>query len=335
MDAFANRLPEPPQGFFAAEEREGFFVPQMMKRTWAAEIRILELMADFFERLGLSWYADRGTLPGAVRHKGFIPWDDDIDIAMLRPDYMRMIAHRDALPPELRMMNIYTSETYCNFNTIITNNHAKKLEWDEERRKRYYGCPYIVNIDISPLDFIPEDREKQHLQKLLYSLAYKLIHMDAAVGKETDPAKQREFDQGVAQFQEYLKSFFGDRIMLSPEKPIQNALCLAADQIAQLFGEGDAAWLDYYPHMVYGDGIPYRKLSLYRDETVRLPFEYTEVPCVSDYEALTEASFGSGWRKPVQAYDFHEYPFYKKQETYFQYLGYLNAEGDPVDGYEP
>lgn len=73
--------------FFEKEVREGFEVPEMMKRAWAAQMEVLQVVADVCDKNGIQYFADWGTLLGAVRHKGFIPWGDDIDICLRREEY--------------------------------------------------------------------------------------------------------------------------------------------------------------------------------------------------------------------------------------------------------
>ena len=75
--------------FFLEEERNGFVVSAGMKRIWAVELDLLNEFARVCEENGLKWFAHAGTMLGAVRHQGFIPWDDDIDLLMPREDYER------------------------------------------------------------------------------------------------------------------------------------------------------------------------------------------------------------------------------------------------------
>lgn len=61
-----------PKIFFEQEEREGFTVSSMMKRSWAAELEVLQVIRAVCEKHDIKWYAFYGTLLGVVRHKGFI-----------------------------------------------------------------------------------------------------------------------------------------------------------------------------------------------------------------------------------------------------------------------
>jgi len=82
---------EIPADFFAAEERCGYLVDEKRKKIWAAELGLLDRFARVCAEHDLHWFAMGGTLLGAVRHKGFIPWDDDIDVIMPRRDYDKLL----------------------------------------------------------------------------------------------------------------------------------------------------------------------------------------------------------------------------------------------------
>ena len=89
--------------FFKAEERCNFLIDTTMKTVWAAELEVLCEIAVVCEKYSIPWYMAYGSLLGAVRHEGFIPWDDDIDIAMPRQDYEvfvdYFVQNSDALRP--------------------------------------------------------------------------------------------------------------------------------------------------------------------------------------------------------------------------------------------
>lgn len=69
------------------EMRTGFLVTSHRKKLWNVEINLLMEFARVCDKYNLRWFAIGGTLLGAARHKGFIPWDFDIDVIMFRPDY--------------------------------------------------------------------------------------------------------------------------------------------------------------------------------------------------------------------------------------------------------
>ena len=69
------------------EMRSGFLVTSHRKKLWNAQIGLIKEFDRICKKYNLRWFAIGGTLIGAARHGGFVPWDDDVDIAMLRPDY--------------------------------------------------------------------------------------------------------------------------------------------------------------------------------------------------------------------------------------------------------
>ena len=78
-----------PGGYLNGEIRDGFYVESTMKKAWAAEIEVLNEVDRICRQHDIQYFADWGTLLGTIRHKGFVPWDDDMDITMKREDYTR------------------------------------------------------------------------------------------------------------------------------------------------------------------------------------------------------------------------------------------------------
>ena len=120
------------------------------------ELNILVDVAEFCDNHGLRYFIAYGTLIGAVRHKGFIPWDDDIDIQMPRPDYERFLKLYNV---EGKNNNIYKSinpydkdskHTFCKVVDLST----VKIEQGISYRT---GEELGIDIDIFPLDGQPDD----------------------------------------------------------------------------------------------------------------------------------------------------------------------------------
>lgn len=129
-----------------------------ISRLKGIELGILKSFISVCDRLNLVYFAVGGTLLGTIRHKGFIPWDDDIDVAMPRKDYDIFIAKAQALlPDDLFLQNIYTEKNWFSNYAKIRKNNTLFVESSIKERKINHG----VFIDVFPLDYYPEDRLKQ------------------------------------------------------------------------------------------------------------------------------------------------------------------------------
>ena len=160
-----------PTEFFHEEIRDDFRIEGMMKRAWAAQLEVLAVVEQICKQHNLQYFADWGTLLGAVRHKGFIPWDDDMDISMLREDYDKFLAVAEKdLPDEYQILDLNTSLKWDVMFARIINSDT--VSYSEERLRKFHGCPYSVGIDIYPLDELPEDPQLESYHTELFSTVF-------------------------------------------------------------------------------------------------------------------------------------------------------------------
>ena len=150
--------------YFQDEVRDGFYVPEMMKRFWAAQLVVLSEIAKICKRHNIKWYADMGTLIGAIRHKGYIPWDDDLDISMLRDDWEAFFEYaRKELPEGYLVLTVQDHEEYDLALGRITNGNA--INCSKDHMKTFFGCPYTVGVDVFAMDKLYPEKEKEDDRK--------------------------------------------------------------------------------------------------------------------------------------------------------------------------
>jgi len=133
-----------------------------LEEVKAIELEILKYVKKICDDNKLKYFLCGGTLLGAIRHKGFIPWDDDIDIALPRNDYMKLIdilkgGHR------YRCLSYYDNEDYHYPYAKVIDTHTILIEHDQYPIKGLGVC-----IDIFPIDGLPRDswRVWYHMTKL-------------------------------------------------------------------------------------------------------------------------------------------------------------------------
>ena len=105
-----------PDSYYEDEVRDGFYIPSMGKKAWAAELAVLNEVDRICTKHNIQYFAEWGTLLGAIRHGGFIPWDDDMDIAMKRADYEKFLkVAPQELPGGFEIFNLRNHDNFWYF----------------------------------------------------------------------------------------------------------------------------------------------------------------------------------------------------------------------------
>lgn len=122
-----------------------------LRKVQLIQLRILKIVDYICTTQNIKYWLDGGTLLGAVRHQGFIPWDDDIDIVMPRSDYRKFIlAIADSLPPDLQIETYADSKNKDYYVPCkIIDKYSKIMETSDNSKDIGRG----VFIDITPLDY--------------------------------------------------------------------------------------------------------------------------------------------------------------------------------------
>lgn len=124
------------------------------------ELEVFQEVEKVLTRHGLRYFAIGGTCIGAIRHHGFIPWDDDIDIAMPRKDYEAFrTAYYKELPSYYRKLDWETSP---NIDILFTKIFDSRTTFVEKTYEKFPDCYTGVFIDIMPIDGLPEDEEARN-----------------------------------------------------------------------------------------------------------------------------------------------------------------------------
>ena len=162
-----------------------------LKLLQEIELENLRMLMEICEKNHLRYYLIGGSLLGAMRHGGFIPWDDDIDVGLPRPDYNRFVQiAKDYLPAHMDIKTMTSDPNYkCYFTRLINN--KKKIYWDHGQYTAVIG----VWMDVFPLDGLPENpllRKMQVFRVKLAKALYKFTQIDYVSTNRTNrPLSER------------------------------------------------------------------------------------------------------------------------------------------------
>lgn len=311
--------------FLEPETRDGFYIPSAVKQAWAAELEVLAEIDRICKKHNIPYFADWGTLLGAVRHGGFIPWDDDLDITMKRADYERFL---QVAPKEMPDgFAIFTYENHPDFWHFLARFVAKnRICFEEEHLKKFHGFPYIVGIDIFVLDYVSVDEAQEEDRDKL--ARYVIAAADRIAEREIAGA---EADKVLDEIEQMFDTTFADRTDLHS---LRVQLYRIAEKLFAMFPEKESKELTrMMPDGIYGNKT-LRLPKEYYDKQIWLPFENILLPVPSGYDEMLRKRYGD-YMKLVRNCGGHDYPFFATQKKQLQAVLDFDMPGYKYKGISP
>ena len=155
---------------FEQETICGYEVSSKMKRVWAMELNMVKRFVEVCEQYGLTYRIMGGTLLGAVRHKGFIPWDNDIDLAMPRKDFNKLLEIGSTAFEKPLFFQTPETEQSRFFCTYVKIRDERGTAASEIEYRKGINCGMF--IDVFCLDEIPDGhRERRRYARQLNEIA--------------------------------------------------------------------------------------------------------------------------------------------------------------------
>ncbi len=300
-----------PDSFFEDEVRCGFYVPALMKRSWAAQIEILADVARICEKHNIKWYADGGTLLGAVRHRGFIPWDDDLDICMFREDYIRFKA---VVENELPDGYYIPKDRGDDYRLLITICSGTPVCLEQEHLEKFHHFPFSPGIDVFALDYVAPDPDDEELRSSLASIVWHTAEQVNEANRNTAESRA-----SVEKVEELLN------VKLDQGKPLKDQLFALLENVFSLYTAQEAKEATFMPSMLKNPSYRF-PVECYQ-ETILLPFESVRIPAPALYDKVLKAEYGD-YQRLSHAGGQHEYPYFRSLEKYL-----TEQEDSPLPGY--
>lgn len=132
---------------------------EALEKLQEEELGILVEFDEFCRKNNLTWFLDSGTALGAMRHNGFIPWDDDIDVGMLREDYDKFLSLTEKSGTLSPGFSVHTFHNTPNYAAMFAKVYKENTEFST-RETIDANCEQSIFIDVFPYDKLPRDKKK-------------------------------------------------------------------------------------------------------------------------------------------------------------------------------
>lgn len=224
-----------------------------MNKLQQVEFEILNEFIKVCQTLNLQYYLICGSALGSAKYKGFIPWDDDIDVALPRSDYDIFVEQAQTLLPEYYFVQNYkTDRYYHHFCSKIRDSRTTYIESDQKNLNIHHG----VFIDVIPLDILPEDK--------YFKAKYRFFHICQLMYLES-----QEKYKNVIKF--ILRPFVNiKKVYASFEKYLKNNTLSGIGPYCNFHNSKNNKL--YMDQAIYGDGV----LAEFEGINVIIPEKYNE-----------------------------------------------------------
>lgn len=290
-----------PEGFLDEENRCDYTISSKMKEVWAVELDLLAKLQEICKKHDIQYFADGGTLLGCARHKGFIPWDDDIDIAMTREHYEKFckVARNECHHPYFLQTEKTDPGTVDGYAKLCNSGTAMILKCFEGRNFKYNQG---ISIDIFPLDKLPNNETEMNDF---------LSRLQALRAKGKQFRNRLHNDEGEHNFIKTVLAFFVKLFH------IKNYPYFKFERECQKYNSQDTKYMASISYRPVRE-IGLCEVELYK-ELIELPFEFITLPCPKNFDQYLTDFYGE-WRKFKKGTSFHGDVFFDTDKSYTEYI---------------
>lgn len=272
------------RAFLEPEIRCGYEVSGKMKKVWAIILDLIQQVDAVCRKYDLHYYAIGGTAIGAVRHQGFIPWDDDLDIAMPRADYNKLIevAGKEFEYPYF----LQTPETdpyfYNRLFIRLRNSNTTGISPCDGCLK----CNNGIYLDIMPLDGYTDNRECNRFidtEFIKSKVAWNKYHFEYIDSDKTVRRLMKAFSW----------CFLKDNSVPAFYREHERKALLLSEKNA------DSEWLTTHYAMLHKEklkGFIWKRSGF--ENVIWMPFEYVRIPMAEGYDDMLRRQFGEYMNLP-------------------------------------
>ncbi len=256
-----------------------------MEELHKYDLEALKALSAFCEEHGLTFFAIGGTLLGAVRHKGFIPWDDDIDVGMPRPDYDRLISLAKDFPKPFVLEEYRHSKGFQSYFAKLRNETVELTETVTDAKDVRRG--YM--IDIMPIDGTPNNKlfRRWYYVKVLF-LRFLCGAANVHTGILTSRPKWEQNVLKVCRVIKLYKFLTVEKVYKAMDRLFHKQSCEKAKNIGTITGA-------YKTREI----VPTEYFGL-KEEPVYLEFEDTRIRAPKQYDIYLTHMYGNYMELPPE-----------------------------------